>query len=201
MGIRKPNSGQVQVYGHTPGAPGSGIPGPGLGYTPQEIALFLDFTIFETFQYFGKLYHIEPKRVAERTEELLTLLNLPDKHSYIKNLSGGQKRRVSLAVALIHSPPLLILDEPTVGVDPVLRQNIWDYMRLLTEQNNLTIIITTQYIEEARSADIVSFMRNGKLLMERNPNELMQTMKLDTLEAVFLKLCKLESSQQDDVDG
>ena len=104
VGIRQPNSGSISVYGHTPGTPESGIPGPGLGYTPQEVALFLDFTIFETFLYFGKLYHIEPKRVEERTKQLISLLNLPNKDNYIKNLSGGQKRRVSLAVALIHSP-------------------------------------------------------------------------------------------------
>lgn len=193
VGIRRPNRGHISVFGHRPGSPASGIPGPALGYTPQEIALFLDFSIYETFQYFGKLYHIDPRKVERRTDELIALLNLPNKNNYIKNLSGGQKRRVSLAVALIHSPPLLILDEPTVGVDPVLRQNIWDYMNLLTSRHELTIIITTQYIEEARSADLVSFMRNGKLLMERNPNELLKQMSLPTLEAVFLHLCRLEN--------
>ena len=193
VGIRKPDCGYISVFGHKPGTVESGIPGPGLGYTPQEVALFLDFTISETFQYFGRLYHIDSSKIQFRTDELIALLNLPDKNNYIKNLSGGQKRRVSLAVALIHSPPLLILDEPTVGVDPVLRQNIWDYLQMMTHKMELTIIITTQYIEEARSADLVSFMRHGKLLMERNPNQLMEQMNLTTLEAVFLSLCQLES--------
>ncbi|CAG2112201.1 unnamed protein product, partial [Medioppia subpectinata] len=193
VGIRRPDSGHISVYGRVPGHPDSGIPGPGLGYMPQEIALFLDFSIYETFKYFGRLYQMDVKQVSERTDELISLLNLPNKHKFIKNLSGGQKRRVSLAAALIHSPPLLILDEPTVGVDPVLRQSIWNHMEMLCRELGLTIIITTQYIEEARSADVVSFMRNGKLLMERNPIQLLTAMRLPSLESVFLKLCQLES--------
>nr|XP_046908675.1 ABC transporter G family member 20-like [Dermatophagoides farinae] len=193
IGIRQPDSGQISVYGQRPGTPESGIPGPGIGYTPQEVALFADFTIAETFEYFGKLFHMTIKNIDNRTEQLIQLLNLPEKDRYINNLSGGQKRRVSLAVALIHSPPLLILDEPTVGVDPVLRQNIWDYLRMLTEKMNLTIIITTQYIEEARSADIVSFMRNGRLMAEKNPTILMEQLQLSTLESVFLHLCQSDS--------
>ncbi|KAH9422605.1 hypothetical protein DERP_003282 [Dermatophagoides pteronyssinus] len=193
VGIRKPDSGQITVYGQQPGTPESGIPGPGLGYTPQEVALFSDFTIAETFEYFGKLFHMNKKNISKRTEQLIELLNLPEKDRYINNLSGGQKRRVSLAVALIHSPPLLILDEPTVGVDPVLRKNIWDYLRMLTEKMNLTIIITTQYIEEARSADLVSFMRNGQLMAEKNPTILMEQLQLSTLESVFLHLCQSDS--------
>ncbi|XP_054160056.1 ABC transporter G family member 20-like [Oppia nitens] len=201
VGIRAPDSGRITVFGKVPGRPDSGIPGPGLGYMPQEIALFTDFSIYETFQYFGRLYEIDLSKVNERTDQLISLLNLPNKHTFIKRLSGGQKRRVSLAMALIHSPPLLILDEPTVGVDPVLRQSIWSHMEMLCRELGLTIIITTQYIEEARSADIVSFMRNGKLLMERNPIQLLNAMNLPSLESVFLKLCQIESHDNDNNNG
>lgn len=90
---------------------------------------------------------------------------------------------------------MITFEQPTVGVDPILRQSIWEYLQMLTSKLDLTIIITTQYIEEARSADLVSFMREGKLLMERNPNELLQSMALPTLEAVFLSLCQMDSIQ------
>ncbi len=106
----------------------------------------------------------------------------------IRNLSGGQQRRVSLCIALLHSPDLLILDEPTVGVDPLLRSRIWQYLVDISSTGK-TIIITTHYIEEARLADMVGMMRNGKLLAEGKPDDLMITHNKKTLEDTFLALC------------
>ena len=113
--------------------------------------------------------------------------------SIIGKLSGGQKRRVSLAAALVHKPPLLVLDEPTVGIDPVLRQSIWKHLIALAK-DGITVIITTHYIEEARSANIVAFMRQGMLLEEGNPEVLIRRQNLQNLEEVFLKLCNNKES-------
>ncbi|RWS08097.1 ATP-binding cassette transporter sub-family H 88708-like protein, partial [Dinothrombium tinctorium] len=122
VGRLKPSSGYVKIFGFRPGDPGSQIPGPGIGYMPQEIAVYEDFSIEETLIYFGRLYRLKKTYLRERIEFLLAFLDLPHKNRLVQNLSGGQKRRVSLAAALVHNPPLLILDEPTVGVDPLLRQ-------------------------------------------------------------------------------
>ena len=105
------------------------------------------------------------------------------------DFSGGQKRRVSLGVALIHSPDFLILDEPTVGVDPLLREKIWQYLTNLSEKENKTVLVTTHFIEEARKADTIGFMRSGRLLTEGKPVELMQFHGAIKLEDVFLNLC------------
>ena len=108
----------------------------------------------------------------------------------------GQQRRVSFAVALLHDPELLILDEPTVGVDPMLRQKIWNHLMELATEQNRTILITTHYIEEARQAHYVGLMRHGKLLAEDSPMQLLNIYSLNTLEEVFLKLCVKEESSQ-----
>ena len=97
---------------------------------------------------------------------------------------------MSLAVALLHQPELLILDEPTVGVDALLRAKLWHYLLELVKTEDVTILITTHYIEEARQADIVGLMRDGRLLAEAAPSELLARYRKDTLEDVFLELCR-----------
>lgn len=116
------DSGNILVLGGEPGSEDSGIPGPRVGYMPQELALYGDFTIQETFQYFGRIYKLPEDFTLSQMEFLCNLLDLPGGSRFIKSLSGGQQRRISFAVALFHEPDLLILDEPTVGVDPLLRR-------------------------------------------------------------------------------
>lgn len=155
---------------------------------PQELALYEEFTIEENMRFYGKLFSMSEELILQRCAELVAFLDLPDRNRVTRNLSGGQKRRVSLALALLHSPKLLILDEPTVGVDPLLRARIWDYLVELASKGT-SIIITTHYIAEANQADTVGMMRGGKLLAEGRPDELMKMYKKETLEDVFLQLC------------
>ncbi|XP_029034765.2 ABC transporter G family member 20-like [Osmia bicornis bicornis] len=193
VGRRRLNSGEIWVLGGRPGSKGSGVPGPRVGYMPQEIALYGEFSIRETFIYFGWCAGMTTQQVDGKLEFLIKFLQLPSENRLVKNLSGGQQRRVSFAVALVADPELLILDEPTVGVDPVLRQSIWDHLVQVTKDGNKTIIITTHYIEETRQAGIIGLMRSGKLLAEESPARLMEMLNVDSLEAVFLKLSKRQN--------
>lgn len=104
MGRLKPNDGLIRVFGIEPGSRNSRIPGPGVGYMPQDISLIPEFNIEETLRYFGQIYHMSEELVNERIEKLVELLNLPDRNRLVRQLSGGQKRLVSLAVTLIHKP-------------------------------------------------------------------------------------------------
>ncbi|XP_017780576.1 PREDICTED: ABC transporter G family member 20 isoform X1 [Nicrophorus vespilloides] len=190
VGRRRLNEGEIWVLGGKPGTKGSGVPGKRVGYMPQEIALYGEFTIKETMMYFGWIFGMKTEEINERLQFLLNFLDLPSQNRMVKNLSGGQQRRVSFAVALMHDPELLILDEPTVGVDPLLRQSIWNHLVQITKDGNKTVIITTHYIEEARQAHTIGLMRSGKLLAEESPSRLLTMYNCSSLEEVFLKLSR-----------
>ncbi|XP_059488543.1 ABC transporter G family member 20 isoform X1 [Neocloeon triangulifer] len=194
VGRRRLNTGEIWVLGGKPGSRGSGIPGKRVGYMPQEIALYGEFSIKETMMYFGWIFGMDSSEIMERLQFLLSFLDLPSQNRLVKNLSGGQQRRVSFAVALMHDPELLILDEPTVGVDPLLRQSIWNHLVQITKDGNKTVIITTHYIEEARQAHTIGLMRNGRLLAEESPHVLLSMYGCPTLEEVFLKLSRKQGT-------
>jgi ABC-type multidrug transport system ATPase subunit len=189
LGLQKPDFGDVKLFNHPPSRTCIGIPGPNVGYMPQEIALYDLLSIHETITYFGHVFGLGRIQVYERTLELSNLLLLTDLRQEVGKLSGGQKRRVSFAVAVLNRPPLILLDEPTAGVDPLLRQRLWTYLLQLCARHECTVLITTHYIEEARRADRVGFMRKGRVLCEGSPTELLESHRATTLEQVFLKLC------------
>uniref|UniRef100_A0A673C6L8 Uncharacterized protein n=1 Tax=Sphaeramia orbicularis TaxID=375764 RepID=A0A673C6L8_9TELE len=190
VGTLKISRGHITVLGKPPAFPGHEIPGRMVGYMPQDLALYNEFTISDTLIFFGRIHGLSWKETQARMDFLIDFLDLPQKHSLVRNLSGGQRRRVSLGAALLQNPELLILDEPTVGVDPVLRAKIWQHLVEIVKTGKVSVIITTHYIEEARQANVVGLMRNGHLLAEAPPEAVMKLHSATTLEHAFLQLCQ-----------
>ncbi len=147
------------------------------GYVPQDLSkVYQNFTVMENLVYFGEQYGLFEKEVIKRGEKLLRNLGIADKaDEQVKNLSGGQKRRVSIAIALIHDPILCILDEPTSGLDPVVRESLWLRLVELNEQFGTTFIVITHYPEESRYTDKVAiFGRNRGMVDFGNPAALLR---------------------------
>ncbi|CAK9808490.1 ABC transporter G family member 20 [Anthophora quadrimaculata] len=194
VGVKKLDSGEIWVLGGKPGTKDSGIPGPRVGFMPQDVSLVAEFSTIGALYFFGRINGLDDQIIVERYAFLKDLLQLPPKSRLVKDMSGGQQRRVSFAAALLHKPELLILDEPTVGLDPVLRDNIWNYLVKLTHEDGVTVIITTHYIEEAKQADKIGLLRCGLLLAETSPRELLEQWNTDSLEEAFLNLSELQAN-------
>ena len=142
------------------------------GYMPQERAVYRDLSIAENLLFFGQIYGMSRARIAKRTRELLELMKLSDRGKQrADRLSGGEKQRLSLACALLHEPEALLLDEPTIGLDPALRREFWDHFHELNSEGR-TILLTTHYLNEAEWCDRVGLMQRGRLIAEGSPTEL-----------------------------
>ncbi|XP_049269946.1 ABC transporter G family member 23-like [Rhipicephalus sanguineus] len=188
VGLIKPDSGTVLVFGKK--LHQGLVPGPAVGYMPQELALLEDFTIAENMYFFGQLLGMPWELIYSRINFLSSFFQLLPANRFVQNLSGGQQRRVSLAVALMHTPPFLILDEPTVGLDPVLRDAIWRYFVVLSREQATTIVVTTHFIEEIADAALVGIMRNAKIWCETPPSQLINLYGPGTLSDAYLKVCR-----------
>lgn len=144
-----------------------------LGVVFQNSALDKSLTVLDNLKYRAALYGISGEKFKKRLEELSELLDLkPILKRTLGKLSGGQKRRVDIARALVHSPKILILDEPTTGLDPQTRKTIWEVIGTLRRRDNVTVLLTTHYMEEAADADYVVIIDSGKIVAEGTPLEL-----------------------------
>lgn len=157
-----------------------------IGYMAQADALYNDLTAKENLQFFSSLYGLKGKKQHERIKNVMDLVDLTDHlDKLVADYSGGMKRRLSLAIALLHQPELLILDEPTVGIDPILRKKIWDAFYQLNKEGT-TIIVTTHVMDEAEKCDRLGLMRDGELIATGTPEELKRNTNSTSIEEAFL---------------
>ena len=149
-----------------------------IGICPQEIVLWNALTCRENLTFMGKTYRMRRPRLDERVDVLLNLLSLTDQADRVaSNLSGGMKRRLNIALALVHDPEIVFLDEPSAGLDPQTRQLLWDFIRGLRDEQGKTVVLTTHVMEEADAlSDRIAIIDHGKLLLLDTPDVLKKTM-------------------------
>ncbi|MEK3791636.1 ABC transporter ATP-binding protein [Paenibacillus sp. FSL R7-0204] len=157
-----------------------------IGYMAQSDALYTELSAKENLEFFAALYGLKGGNRTRRIGDVIELVNLQEHlRKRVDQYSGGMKRRLSLAIALLHEPPLLLLDEPTVGIDPVLRQSIWKALKALNRKGT-TIVLTTHVMDEAAKCDRLAMIRDGVLLAADTPAGLLQATRTASIEEAFL---------------
>lgn len=180
-GLLKKDGGSIFVEGKNIDEIGSQL-GQKIGVVFQDSVLDATLSVKDNLKYRASLYGICGRAFETRLKELVQLFDFSDYiNRPIGKLSGGQRRRIDIARALIHRPSILILDEPTTGLDPQTRKNIWRIIEKLQKEEGLTVFLTTHYMEEASSADYVVILDQGKIITEGTPQELKNKYTKDTL--------------------
>ena len=187
-GLAQTTSGKIEVFGHDALADYEQAR-QAVGLAPQEVNLDWFLTVAETLDYHAGYFGMPKRERRERTRELLETFSLTDKRDErTRTLSGGMKRRVVLARAMMHRPRLLILDEPTAGVDVELRLELWHYVQKINQEGT-TILLTTHYIEEAEQlCDRIAFINEGRIVGEGTSEALSNLYDVDNLEDAYLAL-------------
>ena len=182
LGLLSPQEGSIKIsnqnYSHTD-----------LGYMPQQYALYEELSVSENLEIFSNLNNISKKsEVKNRSNDLLNLIELSDKaKELVHNLSGGMKQRLSMAIAMINNPQILLLDEPTVGIDPVLRESFWKHFKKLNK-NEITILITSHVMDDAMKCDKVIFFIEGTIVAYDTPINLVKYTKTNNLGEAFVHI-------------
>jgi ABC-2 type transport system ATP-binding protein len=192
VGVQIIESGTVTVLGHPAGSP---VLRPEVGYVTQSPSVYADLSVRDNVAYFGRavgLRRAELREAVDRTLEEVDLVSYADQ--LVQDLSGGQESRVSLAAALVGRPTLLVLDEPTVGLDPVLRRDLWDLFRHLAERGH-SLVVSSHVMDEATRCDRLVLLREGQVLADVTPEGLLARTGAADADAAFLALIDAETKK------
>jgi ABC-2 type transport system ATP-binding protein len=187
--LLKPTEGEILLDGHNV-TEDPDKTRKSFGIVFQDPSLDNELTAYENMQLHAILYGFSKKEYASRIDSLLALVELTDKRNhFVKNFSGGMKRRLEIARGLLHLPKVLFLDEPTIGLDPQTRNHIWNYIRDLNKQEKVTIFFTTHHMEEVeRYADKIAIIDHGKIIEQGTPREIRAKAGTTNIEDAFIKL-------------
>jgi len=163
-----------------------------IGYMSQKFSLYDELKVVENLEFFAGAYNIPASNTRIRIQEILSQFNLVSmEHRFTRQLSLGLKQRLALGCAMLHSPEILFLDEPTGGVDPVTRRNFWTSIHNLASAGT-TVFVTTHYMDEAEYCHRISIMNHGKIIALGSPQSLKQSYQLPTIQDVFVHLIKTQ---------
>jgi len=196
VGLLKPKSGSIRILGQTPSRKTAQL----IGYMPQLHSLYAELSVKQNIDFFARIYGLrDRKQRSQRVEEVVKLIDLWAKRkTQVMKLSGGMKQRLSLGCAIVHQPPLIFLDEPTVGLDPELRVRFWDYFEGLTH-DGATLIISSHTMDDAAHCQRLAFLRQGQVIALGSPAELRAATGSAgaTLEDAFLHFIKRGEVKKD----
>lgn len=193
-GVLEATKGYVKVLGYDTGKQNEQVK-QNIGYMSQKFSLYEDLTVNENLDFYSGIYGLNKKDRDLRKKDIIKMAGLEGKERVLtKFLSGGWKQRLALGCALIHQPKLLVLDEPTAGVDPVSRRTFWNIIHELSRMG-ITVFVTTHYMDEAESCDELAFIFNGNIIAKGSPEELIRKEGVENLEDVFIKYVEKETNQ------
>ncbi|HEX3999401.1 MAG TPA: ATP-binding cassette domain-containing protein [Pirellulales bacterium] len=187
--LLKPTRGRVEIDGLDPALEQTEVR-KRFGIVFQDPTLDVELTAYENMDMHGMLYRVPKAIRKQRIEKLLTLFELWNRRDdFVKRFSGGMRRRLEIARGLLHTPKILFLDEPTLGLDPQTRNQLWNHVRTLNDEERVTVFLTTHYMEEAeRVAHRIAIIDHGRIIAQGTPAELKQQTGAETLEQAFLAL-------------
>jgi len=187
VGLLKTKHGTVRVLGETP----SSATARRIGYMPQTPSLYAELSARQNLDFFARVYGLRDREQrAVHVEQAIRLVDLwSRRNDAVSKLSGGMRQRVSLACAIVHDPPLLLLDEPTVGLDPELRAAFWEHFADLNSRG-VTIIVSSHTMDDAAHCDRLAFIRDGRVIAEGSPDGLRHEAGAETLEDAFLRFAR-----------
>ncbi|MGQ9464855.1 MAG: ABC transporter ATP-binding protein [bacterium] len=161
-----------------------------IGVVPQNFSLYGDLTVEENLSFFSQMYQVEAEEFAKKKSVLLEITNLnPFLNRHAKYLSGGMQKKLALIISMLHKPKLLLLDEPTTGVDPLSRRELWDFFYELLKSKT-TIIVSTPYLDEMERCTRVGFLYDGKLILIAEPEKILKKYPNKSFDEIFITLIK-----------